>query len=261
MFTKSLLEKYNFQQQEGFIIDLFYQDMQDMTKLAYPLMFCLYKYGCFILTRLIKLKVNKDSKNVFINYIFCDTSHPNYMNNIQSVSMVNVSNNTPENCGGFASGNAVVIYLPMSAQYLPFGYRNTLMKDNVMLSESDSVEIIRDISNKYVNANYTVDVSSQESIDVRGLLSKFKTPIEILNRYYVGQEWKLKEPKKLPIDMKRKLSDLLHEITHILDWQTSNKVNQFTPTNVSNLRKAGLTSSDIANDDNASTAFDILYRL
>lgn len=260
MFTKSLLEKYSFQQQEGIITDLFYQDMQDMTKLAYPLMFCLYKYGCFILTRLLKLKVNKDSKNIFVNYIFCDTSHPSYMSNIQSVSMVNVSNSTPENCGGFASGNVVVIYLPMSAQYLPFGYRNTLMKDNVTLSESDSVEIIRDISNKYVTAGYTVDVTSPESIDVKGLLSKFKTPTEMLNRYYVGQEWKLKEPKKLPINTKQKLSDLLHEITHILDWQTSNKVNQFTPTNTSNLRKAGL-SSNISSDDNTVTAFDILYRL
>lgn len=230
-------EKYALQEIDGKLNDLFYKDIESMDKLAYPMLFCLYKYGCMVLSRFVEFK----SPTPFvcnINYVFYDKNHPNYLNNASTIlkskfENINLKATPPDEASGFANESNIVIYLSLDRDYLPFGISVSLEKDSLKLSSSDSKQVIADISDKYINnmvEDCLINAFLFNSINEKSIVDKFKGAIEELDTYYSPSTKKQK--KQLPLtssEKKSKLNTLKHELTHVYDFYTgvSNK-NFFT---------------------------------
>lgn len=193
IFNKTtFLEKYALQEIDGIINDMFYNDMNTMDKLAYPMLFCLQKYGCMILTRLaIEFTIPKQFITN-INYIFLNKGIPDYINNADSIIKNNYQNITlkessPLISAGFAIRNNVFIYIPINPSYLPFGTISYLCKDEKYLPEITSEEIIKNIANKYItnlDQCLITTFGNNTPINTKKILTDFKQPIEELNTYY-----------------------------------------------------------------------------
>ena len=138
---KRVDEKFALQEIDGKIEDIFYQDMNDLNKLAYPMLFCLEKYGCMVLTRIISFE-KPTHFSTYINYIFFDKAHQSALSNAEIILKSTFKNvpslnkyNLNNNVAGFANGPVVVIFIPINPNYLPFGVLTSMYEGENRLNE------------------------------------------------------------------------------------------------------------------------------
>ena len=221
--SKLMVEKQALQEVDGKISDLFYKDMESMDKLAYPVLFCLEKYGCFVLSRLMYF-TRPTKFFCTINYIFYNKNEPSYLDSASTIvgrmySDVDLHRVPPSQAAGFANGSNVFVYIKVDTSYLPYGRIRDLFEDGKRLSVKEGKDIIKDISDEYVTSldSCTIDVTTNSDIDVKKVLSDFKKPIDKLKGYYPSST--LKEKTKLPISgsLSKSLNVLKHELTHVYD--------------------------------------------
>ena len=264
---KRVDEKFALQEIDGKIEDIFYQDMNDLNKLAYPMLFCLEKYGCMVLTRIIRFK-NPSDFFPSINYIFFDKAHQSALSNAEII-LKNTFRNIPSlnkynpnnNVAGFANGHVVVIFIPINPNYLPFGVLTSMYEDGNRLNDNQAKQIKKEISDKYVGdlIDYCQIRAYDEPINTKQVLNKFKEPTEELNSYYSQKT--LKQKKEIPVyqgEKRKCLSTLKHELTHVYDKYTgAASVNHFSfvddPSNVS--------SYENIDKSKLGLAINILYTL
>ena len=265
---KRVDEKFALQEIDGKIEDIFYQDMNDLNKLAYPMLFCLEKYGCMVLTRIISFE-KPTHFSTYINYIFFDKAHQSALSNAEIILKSTFKNvpslnkyNPNNNVAGFANSHVIGIFIPINPNYLPFGLLTSMYEDGNRLNDNQAKQIKKEIADKYVGdlIDYCqIRAYEDKSINTKEVLDKFKEPTEELNSYYSPKT--LKQKKEIPVyqgEKRKHLITLKHEITHVYDEYTgAASVNHFSfvedPSNVS--------SYENIDKSKLGLAINILYTL
>lgn len=259
-YRQILNEKYALQQYEGRFVDSFISDIKDLIQVAPYVYLYLHKYGVFVIRRAVALEslicvinvvlYNKETSSSEIDAAASKAT------NIQITSGVGV-----DDCNGFASGNTIVVWVPVSMYIGP--YNN--MKINKLISDETLDEAIVE-----VDRNNTISVSGFNKLDVSSLKNRNINAVKILNRDIPDN--KLKGTKGyLDINYSTKIGTLKHELTHILDNPTAQKINYYSSNNDAGAKiasryvakKNNLDSDSYyeANKNNLSKLLWLLYRL
>jgi hypothetical protein len=244
-------EKYALQQYEGRITDTFISDMDEITKVAPQLMLYLYNNCVFIIKRNIILD---NFKCLIYTVIYdADASDAEIESNTSRI-IHDIPITGPSQCNGYAYSNNVIVWVPADLSKCPFKNEalNNQIYDGTIESAADSMD----------DHNYTVAINFNK-LNIAPIKNSNKNAIDIL--FSDLSEDKIKNAKfYIALNYRSKIATLKHELTHVLDSETADKVNYYS-TSVANAKDISQRiSADNFYEEN-KTNFEmllfILYRL
>lgn len=259
-YRQTLNEKYALQQYEDRFVDTFVSDMRSVVQAAPQIYLYLYKYGVFAIRRIINL----ESLQCVVNVVLYNKQIPYSEINAAASKATDIkisSGSGVDDCYGFAFDNTIVIWVPVNMYIGP--YNN--VKINKLISKESLNEAITE-----VDKNNTIFMNGFNKLDIPSLKDRNINAVKILNRDIPDN--KLNGIKGyLDIDYTTKIGTLKHELTHILDNQTAQKINYYSSNNsaVAKVasrfvaRKNNLDGDSYyeTNKDNFSKLLWLLYRL
>lgn len=258
---KQYYEKYALQEIDVQLKNIFFNDINTLNKLTFPIKLCLKKFGCFILTRTLFFEKDVNLFSIIHYVIYDDNVSSNYSN---IVSLLKFKGIPPKSCDGYAHDNNAVVYLRVNSNELPFDnkYLQPLFKlpdgseERERMSKEEANSVLDNIAKGITLSDCQIKCSGKDKVNVNEVISKFKPYVDELKKYYKGWQLKLNRSLSLRSDrISNALDTLEHELTHVYDRLHSHNVNYFST----------VTDDDAKNDrldkDKLNIAKNILYTL
>jgi hypothetical protein len=186
--------------------------MDEITKVAPQLMLYLYNNCVFIIKRNIILD---NFKCLIYTVIYdADASDAEIESNTSRI-IHDIPITGPSQCNGYAYSNNVIVWVPADLSKCPFKNEalNNQIYDGTIESAADSMD----------DHNYTVAINFNK-LNIAPIKNSNKNAIDIL--FSDLSEDKIKNAKfYIALNYRSKIATLKHELTHVLDSETADKVN------------------------------------